>query len=85
VPLLIAAPGPMARGTRTDRIAELVDLYPTLCELAGLPPADGLEGTSLTPVLRDPQCEWGAVATSQWARPGWFRPCASVTMAAIAR
>lgn len=61
VPLLIRAPWlPTAAGQRTLAIAELVDIFPTLVELAGLPaPAssEGLEGKSLVPVLLEPACE----------------------------
>ena len=53
VPLIFAGPG-VNRGTRCHRPAELLDIYPTLVELAGLPPADGLEGLSLVPQLKDP-------------------------------
>jgi arylsulfatase A-like enzyme len=69
VPLLFSFPGQSTRGTRTDRLAELVDIYPTLCELAGLPLPPGLEGDSLLPILRDPACPWESVAISQWPRP----------------
>lgn len=55
IPLVIAAPGVTAPGSRTQALAETVDLYPTLSELAGLPVPDGLDGRSLLPVLRDPQ------------------------------
>jgi len=57
IPLLIAAPGVTQPGTRTRALAETVDLYPTLCELAGLPKPDlpqKLEGKSLVPVLQRP-------------------------------
>ncbi len=55
IPLIIVAPGVTRPGTRTLALAESVDLYPTLCELAGLPVPEGLEGSSLCGVLRDPQ------------------------------
>ena len=55
VPLIVSAPGtPMARGKRTESLAELVDLYPTLSELCGLPQADHVSGKSLEPILRNP-------------------------------
>lgn len=54
VPLFIAAPGVAEPGTATDSLVELVDIYPTLVDLAGIPTVDGLDGTSLVPVLLDP-------------------------------
>ncbi len=52
VPLAFAGPG-VARGARCGRPAELLDLYPTLLELAGLPARPDLDGLSLAPQLRD--------------------------------
>ena len=43
---------------------ELVDLYPTLADLAGLPVGDHLEGVSLRPLLEDPKADWKHVAIS---------------------
>lgn len=52
VPLIFAGPGVTARQQCT-RPAELLDIYPTLVELCGLPPRTDLEGVSLVPQLQD--------------------------------
>ncbi len=52
VPLIFAGPG-VKGDQRCTRPAELLDIYPTLVELAGLPPRDDLEGLSLVPQLQD--------------------------------
>src|SRR6056297_306900 len=57
IPILITAPGVTVAGSSTGQLAESVDLYPTLAELAGLPAPGGpqaIDGVSLVPVLRDP-------------------------------
>ncbi|MCB1089806.1 MAG: iduronate sulfatase, partial [Verrucomicrobiae bacterium] len=68
VPLIIAAPG-LADGTGATRsLAELVDLYPTLCDLAGLPKPDHLEGASLLPILGNSGATVHQTARSQFPR-----------------
>lgn len=57
IPLIIVAPGVAAAGASTRQLAETVDVFPTLAELAGLPAPAGpqrIDGISLVPVLRDP-------------------------------
>jgi arylsulfatase A-like enzyme len=58
VTLTVVAPGVTKPGGRCDRTVNLLDLYPTLVELCGLPKKDGLEGASLVPLLKDPRAKW---------------------------
>jgi arylsulfatase A-like enzyme len=45
-----------------------VDLYPTLSELAGLKPPEGLDGVSLRPLLENPAREWERPALTTYGR-----------------
>jgi iduronate 2-sulfatase len=67
-PLLISAPG-MKPGQHTRALVEFVDVYPTLADLAGLPLPKHLEGSSLKPLLENPQRPWKPAAFSQYPRP----------------
>jgi len=51
VPFLVVAPGAKANGRQTKSLVELLDVFPTLCDLAGVPPPANLQGKSLRPVL----------------------------------
>jgi iduronate 2-sulfatase len=68
VPLIIRAPAAKGAGQKTDALVELVDVYPTLCELAGLPVSEHLEGRSMVPLLSNPGQRWKQAAFSQFRR-----------------
>lgn len=61
VPFIWAGPG--IPGNRVyDHVVEILDTYPTLVEMAGLPQKEGLDGTSLVPVFQNPSKNYGRVA-----------------------
>lgn len=71
VPLLISAPPGtpgLPEGTRdgavSPRPVNLLDIYPTLLELAGLEPQPRLDGRSLVPLLRNPELPWQPTVTT---------------------
>jgi uncharacterized sulfatase len=68
LPLIISVPGLKTAGQASPRLAELVDLYPTLADLAGLTPPPGLQGVSLRPLLLNPAAEWHQPAFTQVQR-----------------
>jgi iduronate 2-sulfatase len=67
--LVVSAPGQKKVNAKTAGLTEFVDIYPSLCELAGLPLPQGLEGASFKPLLDDPQRQWKSAAFSQYPRP----------------
>ena len=68
MPLIVDAPGTAGRGRSSPRVVSLVDLFPTLVQLAGLPPLAGLQGASLVPLLQDPSASRNRPAYSQNAK-----------------
>ena len=67
-PLILSAPGMKAAGGHSDALVEFVDIYPSLCDLAGIPLPATLEGTSVKPLLDDPGLPWKTAAFSQYPR-----------------
>jgi iduronate 2-sulfatase len=71
VPLVIATPNHKG-GNRTRALVELLDLYPTLADLCGLPAPANLAGKSLRPVLDDPSATVKTGAVTQHPRPAYY-------------
>ena len=69
VPLIVWTPAMKARGESTRALVELVDIYPTLCELADLPRPDHLSGKSFVSLLDEPKRKWKKHALSQFPNP----------------
>ena len=66
-PLIISAPGVLP-GQRTNALVEYVDVFPTLCEIAGIPVPEHLEGNSVVPLLKQPDRAWKSAVFSQYPR-----------------
>jgi arylsulfatase A-like enzyme len=65
--IVFAGPG-IGEGLRCDRPVSLVDLYPTLIDLCGLPARQDLDGRSLASLLRDPAATWERPALTTYGR-----------------
>jgi uncharacterized sulfatase len=68
VPLLIAAPHMQGNGQACRRIVETIDIYPTLCDLAGIARPANLAGVSLRPLMEAPGQAWDRPAFTQVQR-----------------
>ncbi len=68
VPLIVSVPGQKTAGQASTRPVELVDLYPTLAELAGLTLPQHLQGFSLRPLIDEPRAPWDHPAYTQVQR-----------------
>ncbi len=75
VPLIMRLPEAKENGKSCDRLVEFVDIYPSLCEAAGLPIPSDLEGLSFVPLLKDRTSPWKSAAFTQFLREGkWVAP-----------
>ena len=71
VPFIISTPKmpQYLRGQKTDAIVELLDIFPTLCDLTDTPKPSHLEGKSLVPLLEKTNVKWTESAFSQFPSP----------------
>lgn len=65
-PMTWVVPGLTPRGERCERTVEFLGIYPTLCELAGLPAPAYLEGVSFASLLRNPHAAWNRPALTTY-------------------
>ncbi len=68
VPLIIRSPGQRGGGRKSFALTELVDVYPTLCDLSNVPMPSGLEGSAFTPLFEDPDRLWKRAVFSSLPR-----------------
>lgn len=68
VPIVIRAPKQQERGVKVNGMVELVDLFPSLCDLAGIEKADYFQGDSFVPLMEDANRKWKEAVFSQFHR-----------------
>jgi arylsulfatase A-like enzyme len=68
VPLFMVAPGLTKANQQCQRTVNLMDMYPTLIELCGLPKKSDIEANSLVPLLKNPQSKWDHPSVMTWGR-----------------
>ncbi len=68
VPMIIRVPNQPNQGAQTYAITELVDMFPSLCELAGIEVPAYVQGASFVPLMEQPQQSWKKAAFSQFHR-----------------
>lgn len=67
-PLIISIPGQTNIGVTTDSLVELVDIFPTLCDVCQIPIPTEVEGTTMVPMIEEPTIPWKTAAFSQLTR-----------------
>ena len=65
-PLIWVAPGVAKPGTKSDRPVDFMSIYPTLAELCGIPTPRHVEGTSIRPLLANPNATWTTPAVTTY-------------------
>jgi len=70
-PMIISIPETRGSALRTQALVEFVDMYPSLCELCGLPIPAHCEGTSFAPLIKHPDRAWKTAAFGQYPRKNY--------------
>ncbi len=85
VPLIVRWPGGLRAGVEIEEPVEMIDLMPTLLELSGLAPPDGMQGRSLQPLLDGANDGWVdlPLITEKWAVTGIDSPPLDTNAVAI--
>jgi len=71
-PLIVRVPG-LKGGLKTDALTEFIDIYPTLCELAGVPVPSHVQGRSFVPLLKNPSLPWKEQAIGRFGNGDTIR------------
>lgn len=66
-PVIVRAPG-KKKNIKSNALIEYVDVYPSLCELAGLSKPYHLQGKSFVPLMENPDLEWKDAVYCRWIR-----------------
>lgn len=67
-PMIMYSPNQNNKGSQTFGITELIDMFPSLCDICDIEQPDYLEGTSFLPLIDNPEREWKTAAFSQFHR-----------------
>ena len=71
VPLIVKWPQAYLKGIKTHALVELLDVYPSLCDMAGIPVPVHTQGQSFDPALHDNDYPGKQAAYSQYQRGGY--------------
>ncbi|QGJ71352.1 Iduronate sulfatase [Planctomycetales bacterium 10988] len=71
-PLIVSTPSLKKPGRKTSQVTEFLDIYPSLCELAGLPIPSQVEGESFAKLLEEPAARQKRAAFSEMFRRGRY-------------
>jgi arylsulfatase A-like enzyme len=67
-PLIWIAPGLTKPNSLCERTVDFMTIYPTLCDLVGVPIPSQVEGRSIRPLLDDPKAAWDATAVTTYGQ-----------------